>query len=128
MGSFGEERRWKVMERFRSNGLILLVVGAAVALISAFAYEIGIGDKPFGWAQQLGTLLGCLAIIAGVYLAKFEAKYVAAAGIALAILFLGWDKIGLGEPGSGFGPAHTLALITAVAVACLGLYSMRKVA
>ncbi len=114
------------MEQSRSNGLILFVVGATVALVCTFADELGLGTpgSGFGWAQGLGTFVGSLGIIAGSYLSGFEGRYLAAAGIAVVILFLAWDKIGLGRP--GFGCAHSIALFTGAAVAGIGFYLMKK--
>lgn len=114
------------MERSRSNGIILIVAGVVLAFIAGFADEMGIGAPRtgFGWSQGLGTFLGALGIIAGVYLARFEGKYVTTAGIIMVIFFLLWDRIGLGRP--GFGCAHAIALFTGAAVSCVGIYSMRK--
>jgi hypothetical protein len=112
------------MERNRSNGILLVVAGAALALISAFAYELGLGDKAYGWLQGLGTFLGSIIILAGVYLTNFEGKYLTATGIAMVVLFLAWDKLGMGEP--GFGCAHSIALFTGVGIACIGIYFIRK--
>lgn len=114
------------MERYRTNGIILIGVGVVLAFVAGFADEMGIGAprSGFGWSQGLGTSLGALGVIAGVYLARFEGKYVTAAGIIMAILFLLWDRIGLGSP--GFGCAHSIALFTGAAVSCVGIYSMRK--
>ena len=114
------------MERYRTNGIILVVVGVVLAFVAGFADEVGIGapGSGFGWSQGLGTSLGALGVIAGVYLAGFEGKYVTAAGIIMVIFFLLWDRIGLGRP--GFGCAHAIALFTGAAVSCVGIYSMRK--
>lgn len=114
------------MERYRTNGIILVVVGVVLAFVAGFADELGIGAprSGFGWSQGLGTSLGALGVIAGVYLARFEGKYVTAAGIIMVILFLLWDRIGLGRP--GFGCAQSIAIFTGAAVSCVGIYSMRK--
>ncbi|HHT9155052.1 MAG TPA: hypothetical protein ACFYD5_04485 [Candidatus Tripitaka sp. YC43] len=114
------------MERPRTDGIILIVVGVVLAFVAGFADVLGLGGPryEFGWLQGLGTSLGALGIIAGVYLARFEGKYVTAAGIIMVILFLLWDRLGLGSP--GFGCVHSIALFTGVAVSCVGIYSMRK--
>lgn len=114
------------METSRSNGIILIAVGVVVAFVAGFADELGLGasGSGFGWSQGLGTFLGALGVIAGVYLARFEGKYVTTAGIIMVIFFLLWDRIGWGSP--GFGCAHSIALFTGAAVSCVGIYSMRK--
>lgn len=114
------------MGRSRSNGIILVVAGVVLALVSGFADEIGLGAprSGFGWSQGLGAFLGSVCIIAGVYLSRYEGKYLTAAGTSAVILFLVWDKFGLGGP--GFGCAHSIALFTAAAVAGIGVYFMRE--
>ncbi|MFN3466116.1 MAG: hypothetical protein ACK4WF_00235 [Candidatus Brocadiales bacterium] len=114
------------MERSRSNGIVLVVAGAVLALVAGFADEIGLGARRtgFGWAQGLGTFLGSISIIVGVYLSRYEGKYLTAAGTIGVIIFLVWDKFGLGGP--GFGCAHSIALFTSAAVAGIGVYFMRK--
>lgn len=112
------------MERSRSNGILLVVAGAALALISAFGDEIGLGAPGWGWAQGLGAFVGSLIVLAGVYLTKFDGKYITAAGIAMVVFLLAWDKFGLGGP--GFGCGHAIALFTGLGVACIGIYFIRK--
>jgi len=58
------------------TGLIILVVGLGVLLVSLFADPLGIGQYPaFGRLQTLGTAAGALiTVFALVYMAKRKAK------------------------------------------------------
>jgi len=55
-------------------GRIGALVGAIVLLLSLAANPLGIGSNPaeFGWLQTLGAVLGCLAIVLGLWLAQRE--------------------------------------------------------
>jgi hypothetical protein len=47
-------------------GVVLLALGAAVLVLSAFAGQIGIGaDDPIGWKQVVGMVVGAVAIVIG---------------------------------------------------------------
>ncbi len=110
------------MEGVSRIGIIILLVGVVVALLSAFAEEIGVGTpgSGLGWAQLLTTILGCVAILAGVYLSGLNGQYVAAAGLLIVVLLLIIDKVGVGAP--GFGGAQLIALLTGVGVVGIGGY------
>lgn len=112
------------MEKARSNGIILMVAGAIFALVSAFADELGLGVPGYSWQQGLCTFLGSLGVIVGAYLTRFDGKYLTAAGLAVVVIFLAWEKIGLGGP--GLSCPRAIALFTGVAVACTGIYFIRK--
>jgi hypothetical protein len=105
-------------------GIVILLVGVVVALVGAFADEIGVGaaGSGFGWAQLPATILGCIGIIAGIYLAGLNAVYVVAIGVLMVISLLVIDKAGLGGP--GFGTAHVIGLLTGLGVAFVGGYLM----
>ncbi len=54
----------------RGGGVLLLVVGLAVMLVSALADRIGWGTDPgIGWLQGLGIAVGVLITVAGAVLA-----------------------------------------------------------
>ena len=51
----------------KTLGLILVVGGLLLALVSLAADPVGLGDYPgFGWKQVLGTLVGAAAAVAGL--------------------------------------------------------------
>jgi hypothetical protein len=52
-------------------GRIVAAVGALGLLISLAANPLGIGTNPdeFGWLQMLGSVLGCLLIVGGLWVA-----------------------------------------------------------
>ncbi len=112
------------MESSNRLGIIILLVGVVVALFSVFADEIGFGTpgSGLGWAQLPATILGCIGIIAGIYLAGLDAVYVVAIGVLMVISLLIIDKVGLGDP--GFGTAHVIGLLTGLGVALVGGYLM----
>lgn len=54
----------------RAGGVLVLVLGLAVMLVSAFADRIGIGTDPgIGWLQTVGIVVGVGITIAGAALA-----------------------------------------------------------
>jgi hypothetical protein len=64
-GSTIPRRREELMGRDR-YGAILLVLGAVVLVLSAFAGQIGIGaDDAIGWKQVVGMVVGAVAIVIG---------------------------------------------------------------
>ena len=47
----------------------LIGVGVLVAAVSLLADPLGLARYPgFGWVQEVGVIIGILAILAGVYL------------------------------------------------------------
>ncbi len=59
------------MARKRTIGLILLIVGMVVLIISVAADAIGLGSDPgFGNQQTAGTALGAIAAIIGAILMR----------------------------------------------------------
>jgi len=47
-------------------GVVLLALGAAVLVLSAFAGQIGIGaNDAIGWKQVVGMVVGAAAIVVG---------------------------------------------------------------
>lgn len=51
----------------RNLGLVLVVGGLLLALISLGADPVGLGRHPdFGWKQILGTVIGTLIAVAGL--------------------------------------------------------------
>ncbi len=110
------------MEGASRIGIIILVVGVVVALLSAFADEAGVGapGSGFGRTQLLATVLGCVILLAGVYLSGLSGLYIAAAGILMVVLLLIIDKVGVGAP--GFGSAQLIALLTGAGVVGIGGY------
>jgi hypothetical protein len=50
---------------------ILIGIGVVLALISGFAYALGLGQNPgFGWKKMLGVIIGALIVVAGLYLTR----------------------------------------------------------
>jgi hypothetical protein len=47
--------------------ILIVVAGIAIALLSAFANEIGIGSQTdeFGWKQTVGVVVGVLVALGG---------------------------------------------------------------
>ena len=57
------------MERKKIVGIILLVVGIIVLLLSLFADVIGIGTSPrFGYRHIVGIIAGAIFSAAGLFL------------------------------------------------------------
>jgi uncharacterized membrane protein YgaE (UPF0421/DUF939 family) len=51
-------------------GFVLIALGAVMAVVSLGADIIGIGNKlGFGWQQLLGTTIGVIVLLVGVWLA-----------------------------------------------------------
>lgn len=54
------------MTKKRTIGLVLLIVGIAVLVVSGAADAIGLGNSPgFGYKQIVGAAAGAIAAIAG---------------------------------------------------------------
>ena len=56
----------------KTIGLILIVLGVIIAVVSAAADVIGLGNQAqmgFGWRQQLGTAAGVVLALVGIWLA-----------------------------------------------------------
>jgi hypothetical protein len=52
---------------WRRIAALLVVVGVALAVISALADPLGIGEGGgFGWKQAVGVVVGAVAALAGV--------------------------------------------------------------
>lgn len=55
----------------KASGIFLLVLGAALLIVSLLADVIGIGANPgFGYRQIIGVVLGVIAIIRGIFVLK----------------------------------------------------------
>lgn len=53
----------------RTAAQTLIGVGVLVTAVSLLANPLGLGRYPgFGWAQEVGVIIGILAILAGFYL------------------------------------------------------------
>lgn len=52
----------------KTTGIVLLVVGIVVLLLSLLAYPIGIGGPAFGPYQIAGTLVGAIVTVVGLVL------------------------------------------------------------
>lgn len=53
----------------RTSAQALIGVGVLVAAVSLLANRLGLGRYPgFGWVQEVGVIIGILAILAGFYL------------------------------------------------------------
>jgi hypothetical protein len=51
--------------------LIVMAVGVVLALISGFAYRLGLGQNPgFGWKKVVGVVIGALIVATGLYLTR----------------------------------------------------------
>jgi hypothetical protein len=56
----------------KTVGQVGAALGAILLLLSLAANPLGIGSNPreFGWLQMLGSVLGCLAVAGGLWLAQ----------------------------------------------------------
>jgi hypothetical protein len=53
----------------RTSGQALIGVGVLVAAVSLLANPLGLARYPgFGWVQEIGVIIGILAILAGFHL------------------------------------------------------------
>ncbi len=60
----------------RTLGIVLIGVGALVALASALADPLGIGEgSGFGWKQILGVVVGVAGVGAGSFLITRRGDY-----------------------------------------------------
>jgi hypothetical protein len=53
----------------KTAGIVVLVVGIVVLLLSLLAYPIGIGGPAFGPYQIAGTIVGAVLAVIGLVLA-----------------------------------------------------------
>ena len=54
----------------KTIGFLLIILGVVVLVVSLAADVIGIGGMPgFGWKQILGTVVGVIVALGGVWLA-----------------------------------------------------------
>ena len=53
----------------KTIGIILIVLGVILALVSVFADAIGLGGGGFGTKQILGTVIGIVVAVVGIWLA-----------------------------------------------------------
>ena len=58
----------KQMGGKKTTGIVLLVVGIVVLLLSLLAYPIGIGGPTFGPYQIAGTIVGAVLAVIGLVL------------------------------------------------------------
>jgi hypothetical protein len=57
----------------RTIGYVLIALGVVVLVVSLAADVIGIGGSlVFGWKQQLGTAVGVIVALVGVWLARIK--------------------------------------------------------
>ncbi len=50
-------------------GVVFLILGVVVLLVSLAADALGIGNVPgFGWKQILGAVVGAVVVLGGVWL------------------------------------------------------------
>ena len=55
----------------KASGVFLLILGAALLIVSLLADVIGIGAHPgFGYRQIIGVVLGVIAVIRGIFVLK----------------------------------------------------------
>jgi hypothetical protein len=52
----------------KTAGIVVLVVGIVVLLLSLLAYPIGIGGPAFGPYQIAGTIVGAVLVVIGLVL------------------------------------------------------------
>ena len=52
----------------KTAGIVLLVIGIVVLLLSLLAYPIGIGGPAFGLYQIAGTIVGAIVTVVGLVL------------------------------------------------------------
>lgn len=53
----------------KSLGVLLAVLGAALAVVSALADSVDIGMTGFGWKQVTGVIVGVVVVLVGGFLA-----------------------------------------------------------
>lgn len=57
------------MGRIKTAGIVLLVIGIVVLLLSLLADVIGIGGSPvFGYRQIVGVIVGAIVAVVGLVL------------------------------------------------------------
>lgn len=64
-----QRKEVKYMGKKKIAGIILLVVGIALVVLSLIIDLVGIGQTPtFGWNQTVGTIVGAIVILGGIVL------------------------------------------------------------
>ena len=58
----------------RVLGILLVLVGVALVVVSALANTIGIGKMGFGWKQILGVAVGAALVAAGAGLLALTSR------------------------------------------------------
>ena len=58
------------MKNKKTIGILMIVIGIALLIISLLADTLGLGGAAgFGWKQILGSVVGAIAVVAGLILA-----------------------------------------------------------
>ncbi|MFQ5861838.1 MAG: hypothetical protein ACE5IC_01840 [Candidatus Brocadiales bacterium] len=111
------------MERTGSNGLLLIIAGVILGVVSAKADDIGLGVPGYSWEQGLGVFLGALAIIFGTYLTKLDARLLVLTGLVITAFAVLADKIGMGAP--GYSCPQGIVTFLGIAIFLMGANSLR---
>ncbi|MFQ5957351.1 MAG: hypothetical protein ACE5KK_06240 [Candidatus Brocadiales bacterium] len=113
------------MEISRSNGFLLIITGAVLGIVSTHADAIGLGSPAtgFSWEQGLGTFIGALAIIFGIYLIKLDARLLVLIGLVVTAFAVLADKIGMGAP--GYGCPQGIVTFLGLAIFFMGANSLK---
>lgn len=111
----------------RTLGLLLLVAGLVLVVLSVLADVIGVGRNPgaFGMYQMLGALAGTGGALAGMHLIRVEATrrtgwILVGAGLVAALVSVTADLTGVGLFPGRFGTNQILGTIAGVVVLVIG--------
>ena len=103
--------------------VILIVVGALVALISAFADPLGFGRAAgFGWQQWSGIVIAAILVLVG---AIVQAPTLPVLGLLVGMVTLLADWLELGSA-EGFGWQQGLGVAVGVVLLLLGFGLTRR--
>lgn len=111
------------MERTRTDGLLLIIAGAVLGVVSAKADAIGLGVPGYSWEQGLGTFIGALGVIYGTYLLKLDARVLVLLGLVVAGLAMLVDIAGMSAP--GVQCPQGIAIFVGAAIFLIGANSLR---
>ncbi len=106
------------------TGIVLLVVGIVLVILSLAADKIGIGRAPgFGYWQSLGSVVGAFVAAAGFHMTSGNQKLTGilllVGGVLLLVVALAANMIGL-SANVGFGYNKIIAAVAGIVAAVVG--------
>lgn len=111
------------MERIKTDGLLLIIAGAVLGVVSAKADTLGLGVPGYSWEQGLGTFMGALGVIYGTYLLRLDGRLLVLLGLAIVGLAMIPDIVGASAP--GIQCPQGIAIFVGAAVFLMGVNALK---